>query len=161
MWANLPKIAKPSSGFFWSQGPASTLVKPLLMYTLFHFLEHVYALAPPLLITPPARASWGFLPHPRCMGPLCALCTWKVRGEAANRVETKGFFLLRSHIGAISKTAVPLPGVPNPLSPPPRLYPIHIACRWFMKISKGRKGPPKWRQVPPVRKTPSSLSGDI
>lgn len=117
----------------------------------FHFLEHVYAFSLPthyFFCTSLLR----FLPQPRCMGPLSAPCRWKVRGKVANRVETKGFFLLLSHIGAISKTAVPLQGVPNFLTWSPSCFslplclspsPIHRACCWCMKVCKW-KGPPKW-----------------
>lgn len=102
-------------------------------------------LSPSLLITSPARASWGFCLIRDAWG-LCLHCADERSAvKRQNRVETKGFFLLRSHIGAISKTAVPLPGVPNSLTWSLPLYPIHPACCWFMKISKGkRKGPPKW-----------------
>lgn len=112
------------------------------MYTQFHFLEHVYAYSLPTHYFSCTRFL-RFLPHPRCMGPLSALCRWKVRGEAANRVETKGFFLLRSHIGAISQTAVPLPGVPNSLTR--SLFLSHPPCLLLIyeNITNGMKGPTK------------------
>lgn len=79
-----------------------------------------------------------FLPHPRCMGPLSALCRWKVRGEAANRVETKGFFLLRlTHWSNLKDSCSP-PGCPklfdliSPLSVPSTML---VADLW--KYQKG------------------------
>jgi len=77
-----------------------------------HFQEHVYTFS---------RAAHYFStrfprfpPHPGCMGPLSAPCRWKVRGGAAKpRRKQMDSFSSRSHIGAISKTAVPLPGVPK------------------------------------------------
>lgn len=114
----------------------------------FHFLEHVYAFSLPAHYFSCTRFL-RFLPHPRCMGPLSALRRWKVRGEAVNRTETKGFFLLRSHIGAISKTAVPLPGVPNPLTcslltvPSLSHLPWLAADLWKYQEGNEMKGPTK------------------
>ena len=85
------------------------------MYTHVSLLKNVYAFSLHTHYFSCTRFL-RFLPHPRCIEPLYARCRWKVCGEVANHLETKGFFLLCSHVGAISKTAVPLPGVPNPLT---------------------------------------------
>lgn len=98
------------------------------MYTQCYMFMH----SPSLLITSPACASWVFC----LIRDAWCLCLHGADERSAanqqNGVETKGFFLLRSHIGAVWKTAVPLPGVSNSLDP------IHRASRWFMKISKGK-----------------------
>lgn len=60
-------------------------------------------------------------------------------------METKGFFLLHSHIGAISKTAVPLPGVPNSLTRSLSPSLSHPSCLLLIyeNIKRETKGPTK------------------
>lgn len=75
------------------------------MFTLLSFL--IYSI--PL----PHALSWGYCLVRDAWG-LCLRCADERSAvKRQNCVETKGFFLLYSHIGAILVTAVPLPGVPN------------------------------------------------
>ena len=101
-------------------------------------------LSPSPLITSPARASWGFCLIRDAWG-LCLRCADERSAvKRQNRAETKGFFLLCSHIGAISKTAVPLPGVPNSLAWSLPLYPIYPSFLLiYENIKRERKGPTK------------------
>lgn len=101
-------------------------------------------LSPSPLITSPARASWGFGLIRDAWG-LCLHCADERSAvKRQNHAETKGFFLLCSHIGAISKTAVPLPGVPNSLTWSLPLYPIYPSFLLiYENIKRERKGPTK------------------
>lgn len=109
---------------------------------MYHFLEHM--LSPSLLITSPARASWGFCLIRDAWG-LCLHCADErsaVKRQTAWK--QKDSFSCASHIGAISKTAVPLPGVPNS-STWSLLSPSHPPCLLLIyeNIKRGRKGPTK------------------
>lgn len=73
----------------------------------------------------PARSAWGFCLKRDSWGSLSARCRWRIR------LHSKGFFLRRSHIGAIWETAVPPPAVSKSISP------VRRAAHWFMAISKG------------------------
>lgn len=92
----------------------------LSVHPQFHYINVLpgtclpYAsLLPPLLISSPARASWGFCLIRHGWGLCLSPSDERSAVERQTAGETKGFFLLRSHIGAISQTAVPLEGVPQ------------------------------------------------
>lgn len=98
--------------FKWT--PQRTGAGTTLLYMQIHFLEHVYALSFLIYSIPlPHALSWGYCLVRDAWG-LCLRCADERSAvKRQNCVETKGFFLLYSHIGAILVTAVPLPGVPN------------------------------------------------
>lgn len=87
----------------------------------------------------------GFLPHQRCMGPLCSPCRWKVCGKVANRTETKEFFLLHAlaHWSNL-KDSCSAPGCPKAsdlIFIPPSIQSIFLGIDSW-KYQKGkRQGP--------------------
>lgn len=110
----------------------------------------MFMLSPATLITPFARAALGFCLIWDAWG-LCVHCTDEraaVKRETAWKQKDSlsfFFFFWHSHIGAIFKTAVPLPGVPNPwLERSPYFCPIHPA--WLLiyeNIKRATKRPTK------------------
>lgn len=99
----------------------------------------MFLLSPSLLITPLARASWGFCLIRDAWG----LCMHRADERSAVRRQTarkqKDSFSCARTLEQSRRQLFPSRVSRS------RFYPVHCARDWFMKIWKGKcKGPPKW-----------------